>query len=555
MDLLEKIKELETILADFKAKHEKLGDRSEFHAFAAKIPAIEKAINKLKAKKYPDKTGKKTVNPVLSDSISGSVGAKGVNKEADVELIQKLLNDVGLKPKLSVDGDCGPKTIAAITAYQKRLGFRKPDGRIDVGGTTWKKLSANITASDTSVSEDSSANNTSNSTDGSDSMLQGVIDHVSDAVSGVVDYVSDMFAGFNTPEAEELKANSKILKSVGTKGVNDAADVLTVQKLLKEVWNYNIPTDGKLDDKTTQAIRQFQYRYAGMIKKQDETVDPGGNTWKYLTGKLKPEFGYSKDGVIGGAETEEEKKMAEFTKAFSGIQIEVGAGEIVTVRPPYHINLGHRLAKAKEARKANPKVAKIISKLGYGGSVGKATPSQIEKFLEECLKQNLIKDKTSKGLHDFLAKYGISTDCSGLAIQAVNFLVQGDMERSTSGQDSEAVEITNTAGIQRRKEVSAPSALKAGDMMVNYKRKGTSTYHVRVIIDVDTTTEGTIQFTTVESSADSTLGDGGNGVGQRRWEFPDPTKFGNLKILKGNEWATAGKSDQAYTYTRFNELA
>lgn len=50
-------------------------------------------------------------------SINASVGARGTNEDGDVRVVQDLLNraaDAGL----SVDGDCGPRTTAAITSFQ-----------------------------------------------------------------------------------------------------------------------------------------------------------------------------------------------------------------------------------------------------------------------------------------------------------------------------------------------------------------------------------------------------------------------------------------------------
>jgi len=466
--------------------------------------------------------------PVATVSeITGSVGKKGDNNKTDVITVQRLLG-------IDDDGICGKGTIGAIETFQRSIGFSKPDGRIDAGGTTWKKLKGNATP----VKD--------NTPDPIDNTPDPVVDDTTTPTEDTTTPVD------NTPPSD-LQGNSEIKKSVGKGGDNDPADVVTVQKLLKETWGYDIPQTGVVEGETIQAIAKFQYRFVGNIKSQDSKIDAGGKTWKYLVGTLKPTMGKTDDGIIGGAETEEEKKMAEFTKAFTGIQIEVNPSEFVSVRPPYHINLGKRLKRVLKARKANSKVKKIISKLGYGGSVGKATPAQIEKFLEDCIAQNLIKDKSAQGLHEFLSTYGVSTDCSGLAIQAANFLVQGDMERSTSGQKDEDVKITNTAGIQRHPKVSSPTKLKAGDMMVNYKRKGTGTYHVRIIIDVDVEGDA-IAFTTVESGSASDLGDGGDGVGQRRWKFPDGTKFENVHILKGNDWSKGGKSDQAYTYVRMKQL-
>ncbi len=68
-------------------------------------------------------------------SISGSVGKFGVNRPADVKLIQELLNFIpeplgGPLVLLVVDGLVGPKTIGAITRLQTAR-FGRADGRVD----------------------------------------------------------------------------------------------------------------------------------------------------------------------------------------------------------------------------------------------------------------------------------------------------------------------------------------------------------------------------------------------------------------------------------------
>lgn len=82
-------------------------------------------------------------------NIGGSVGKGGVNDKADVELVQHLLNaQVGAMglPVLDEDGRIGDDTIGAIVRYQHMvLGIADPDGRIDVGGGTWKALVAGRT--------------------------------------------------------------------------------------------------------------------------------------------------------------------------------------------------------------------------------------------------------------------------------------------------------------------------------------------------------------------------------------------------------------------------
>jgi hypothetical protein len=79
-----------------------------------------------------------------SVSIAKSVGRYGVNWAADVRAVQAALNRLptqfgGPFPKLAVDGDAGPKTKAAIDAFQlKQFGWK--DGLIEVGGPTITRL-------------------------------------------------------------------------------------------------------------------------------------------------------------------------------------------------------------------------------------------------------------------------------------------------------------------------------------------------------------------------------------------------------------------------------
>lgn len=74
----------------------------------------------------------------MTESITASVGAGGVNQAADVRVVQDLLNRA-TGSHLAVDGDCGPQTREAITEFQKGF-LAKPDGRVDPGGLTMRKL-------------------------------------------------------------------------------------------------------------------------------------------------------------------------------------------------------------------------------------------------------------------------------------------------------------------------------------------------------------------------------------------------------------------------------
>ncbi len=78
--------------------------------------------------------------------ISGSVGQGGDNNHADVLVVQQLLNklvaSLGLE-RLKEDGLFGIETVGAIRRYQADvIEMSRPDGRIDVGGKTWRALAA-----------------------------------------------------------------------------------------------------------------------------------------------------------------------------------------------------------------------------------------------------------------------------------------------------------------------------------------------------------------------------------------------------------------------------
>lgn len=85
-------------------------------------------------------------NSSIGNSISASVGKGGVNKKADVKVVQKLLNDKN-NAGLTVDGLIGPATIGAIKNFQQNT-FGWADGRIDVGGKSWSALSEGVVSDD-----------------------------------------------------------------------------------------------------------------------------------------------------------------------------------------------------------------------------------------------------------------------------------------------------------------------------------------------------------------------------------------------------------------------
>ncbi|MCW7540752.1 M15 family metallopeptidase [Aquabacterium sp. A7-Y] len=76
--------------------------------------------------------------------IQSSVGYRGANRPDDVIIVQRLLMQRGLDTG-GADGQCGRRTLASIRTFQ--TGFlRNPDGRIDPGGTSWRRLVGSATA-------------------------------------------------------------------------------------------------------------------------------------------------------------------------------------------------------------------------------------------------------------------------------------------------------------------------------------------------------------------------------------------------------------------------
>ena len=75
----------------------------------------------------------------MSIMINGSVGRGGVNRKGDTRKIQKLLNAVFPGTPLDETGEVDAKTIRRIERFQRRF-LNNPDGRVDPGGKTLRRL-------------------------------------------------------------------------------------------------------------------------------------------------------------------------------------------------------------------------------------------------------------------------------------------------------------------------------------------------------------------------------------------------------------------------------
>lgn len=74
----------------------------------------------------------------MSSSLSRSVGYFGDNLFHDVIEVQYRLKSAGFS-ELIVDGNCGPKTVAAIRKFQQRF-MSLPDGLVEPDGETLRRL-------------------------------------------------------------------------------------------------------------------------------------------------------------------------------------------------------------------------------------------------------------------------------------------------------------------------------------------------------------------------------------------------------------------------------
>ncbi len=118
---------------------------NELDELKTKLQAI---IDEYKTVSQAKQSEFKTANPsptqpvAAAQNISNSVGKGGANIPAEVQLVQKLLNQK-LNLTLSTDGKAGAKTIAAIEQFQKSIFNGWSDGKIEAGGKTWTQLSGN----------------------------------------------------------------------------------------------------------------------------------------------------------------------------------------------------------------------------------------------------------------------------------------------------------------------------------------------------------------------------------------------------------------------------
>lgn len=257
---------------------------------------LEKKIKTLLALTGRAVTNTQASSTNLPADISAPVGAgsKSKNVAADVEAVQTGLNQFGYN--LTVDGDCGAKTINAIKDFQsKHLGVKSPDGRVDPGGGTWKALkkgSATATPSDTATDTTTETNNTpvdNNTTTPTDTNNTPVDNNTTTPTDNTVDdaWKANYVAPETPSEHNGVKANlNGLSKNVNEDdSSNNKADALAVQYYLNE-RGYACTVDGQFGKKSGRKMAWFSRSCQDSEVGTRRGVKKDSKLWDYLTGKI-----------------------------------------------------------------------------------------------------------------------------------------------------------------------------------------------------------------------------------------------------------------------------
>ncbi|MCP4443070.1 MAG: TIGR02594 family protein [Aureispira sp.] len=244
---------------------------------------LEKKIKTLLA--LAGKAIKNNDQPAVSlpADISAPVGAgsKSKNKTDDVKAVQTGLNQFGYK--LTVDGDCGPKTIGAIRDFQsKHLGSSNPDGRVDPGGRTWtalKKGSSTPAPVDNTPTDNTPVDNTPVD----NTPVDNTPTDNGDDDAWKANYVAPVTPSEHKGVKANLNGLTRSVKENDSKNVK--ADVLAVQYYLNE-RGYACTVDGNFGKKSGRKMAWFSRSCQDKEVGTRRGVSKGSKLWDYLTGKI-----------------------------------------------------------------------------------------------------------------------------------------------------------------------------------------------------------------------------------------------------------------------------
>lgn len=265
------------------------------------IKQIQELASQYKALSKEIKSGSTQQPVTAARTLGGSVGAGGKNDPTDVKLVQQLLNS-SQKAGLAEDGAIGPATIAAIAAFQKKIFNGWSDGKIDVGGTTWARLSAG--GSSTPVTPTPTDN-----TKPSDTPVTPV----------------------NTdPTPVKPVTGGNIKKAVGKGQPNEQRDVLIVQSLLSKS-GIKCPVTGVYDADTEAAIGKAT---------ADFIISPKGGTIAKLMMKNLPALGKPADVTAKTSPIKEQAGCIPNNQPTIPQQIVVAAGKGLGTSAPVLVLIG-----------------------------------------------------------------------------------------------------------------------------------------------------------------------------------------------------------------------
>lgn len=474
-----------------------------------------------------------TTNPGKGNSISGSVGDGGANKPEDALIVKGLLIKAGYP--LSNTADVGPKTIGYIKEFQSKvLGWKNPDGLVEPGGATFNALMKGQVAAKpkepTKVTPPPAGLN-----------FDAMADRLNTAMFGG-------WTGAGTDEAA-IYATLSMLERDGDR----------IQKL-KAAYSRKFGRDLVAD---LRSELSDSYIFGNELSKALQMLSPkasapakeGAGSKPTTSGNTPAKTPASPANASSQTAGSTGAKLDTFFSDFSNIKVVVG-DKVVNVTPPYFINRGDRLDNALAERKSAPKVTSMVDSLIKQGKVtanakvGKSQPADLKAILEEAINQGLVTHDAT-AMHNFLAKYGYSVDCSGYVTQALNFLMDGNQT-----QDSKDNLKPGNYGSGSLKGGTADftkvniSDVQAGDTM---HLEG----HIRIINEV--VKEGDVVFfRTAESTAAKNGETGMNGIMTRWWMYKGGKKYNTWKGQNGAHPAADDKgwkaSSETNTFGRYKKL-
>lgn len=193
--------------------------------------------------------------------IAASVGENAKNRESDVRIIQKALNNImqynilAPLPPLTEDGIAGRNTKVAIRQFQRvAVGMTAPDGRIDPGGKTIAKLNAVINTATKLPKAKTSTSNAWSPTYGLDLLLAGVYQQFNRIQYGVlagepVHKAQAINVGENTNKHLGALSKSEFVRQVFEEAKKEErtskipAAITTAQAILETGFGKSVPTD------------------------------------------------------------------------------------------------------------------------------------------------------------------------------------------------------------------------------------------------------------------------------------------------------------------------